>query len=447
MNLKKALEFNPDNPYYKQYLGKTYLKIERYDEAMALLRKALEENPDIPGLNYDMAFLYYKMENYSQAAMLFEEIASEEPENILAYYHGGISLYKIKEYQRAANFLMNASKLSPTIKPSGYYYAGVCYMHMGDIVKAKNLFIYVKENSDSKSLKDHASMWLETIKNREKEQLPYNIYVKLGYQYDSNVRLAALNEDIYSNKDDYVTVGYFSGSYRFINKQEYVLGAGYNHFQNWHNDLEQYDLIGSIFNIYGQYHTGALTYSLSFLPHFYWVDSSRYMRKQQLKPEISYKISDELLLRFSYSFYWNNHLRDDGRDGHTNDPSLTLYYSLKDRQGYLFAGIGYEDESTTHPDHDYDKWNVNAGLSHQIPWDLNLNISGKSSSRDYDNVNSLYSVKREDRKYNGSISLSRQMFYDWLNIVGEFNYTKNRSNIKEFEYKRKIWTLSLTARF
>ena len=31
-NLKSALTAMPDNPYYNHYMGKTYLKMERYDE-------------------------------------------------------------------------------------------------------------------------------------------------------------------------------------------------------------------------------------------------------------------------------------------------------------------------------------------------------------------------------------------------------------------------------
>ncbi len=49
-NLTKALEFNPFNPFYNHYLGKTYLKKERYQEAENYLTIAWKISPDIPGL-------------------------------------------------------------------------------------------------------------------------------------------------------------------------------------------------------------------------------------------------------------------------------------------------------------------------------------------------------------------------------------------------------------
>ena len=446
-NLKKALGFNPNNPFYNQYLGKTYLKMERYDEARSHFIKAWDLNPDIAGLKYDMAFLNYKTENYTRASELFEEIVKEEPENVLAHYHGGISLYKEKKYSKAVSFFMTASEISPTIKANGYYYAGICHLKMGDMGKAEELLKYVKDHADSESIREYALKWLRVIKTRKRELRPYRVNVKLGYQYDSNVRLEPLDEDIYADEDDFVTVGYFSGKYNLINRQDYVAGVGYSHYQRWHNDLEEYDLVGSILNLYGQYRKGPLTFSLSYLPHFYWIDSSRYIRRQQIKPEISWKITDSLLTRFSYSYYLNNHLRDDDRDGHTNELSLTTYYNLKSRGGYLYGGIGYEDKTASHPDRYYDQWKIKLGFSHKMPWDLELNINGKYYSQNYDHVDSFYLVQREDRKYIGSISLSRRLYYEWLSVVGEFSYTKNSSNIMDFEYKRKMAALSLTARF
>ena len=77
-DFKKALEFNPDNPFYNHFLGKTYLKTGRYREAMKYLDMAWKVSPDMSELKYDLAFLNFKMSNYSEAADLFAEIVDEE---------------------------------------------------------------------------------------------------------------------------------------------------------------------------------------------------------------------------------------------------------------------------------------------------------------------------------------------------------------------------------
>ena len=135
-NLLMALRFNPDDPFCNHFLGKTYLKMERYQKAENCLNKAWKVNPDMSGLGYDLAFLNYKMSDYLRAAELFVEIATEDPPNVLAHYHAGISLYKLERFGKALNYFISAAEMSPSIKANGYYYAGICYWKMGEIEKA-----------------------------------------------------------------------------------------------------------------------------------------------------------------------------------------------------------------------------------------------------------------------------------------------------------------------
>ena len=446
-NFKKALEFNPDNPYYNHYLGKTYLKIERYQDAENYLTKALKIDPDVSRLKYDMALLNYKMSNFSKAADLFAEVVKEDTSNILAHYHAGMNLYKMKRYGKALDYFIDAAEKSPTIKANGYYYAGICYFKTGDIEKAVEKFEYVKDYADEELLRGYALKWLAVIDRQKKALRPFSLYLKLGYQYDDNVLLEPLDQDIYADEEDFVTVGYFSGRYDFINRADYEIGAGYSHYQTWHNDLEQYDMVGSIFNLYTKYRFHPFAFGFSYLPHYYWVDSDSFLMRHQLKPEMGWRVNDNLFMRFSYSYYRNNHFQDDDRDGHTNEVFFNTYYSIGEKRGHLFGGVGYEDTSASHPDQYYGQFELRLGISLQVAWDLNLSLTGKYYDQNYDNVDSFYGVKREDAKYYGSISLSHKFFYDWLSINGEFNYTKNDSNIFNYKYERTVTTLSLTARF
>jgi tetratricopeptide (TPR) repeat protein len=447
INLKKALAFSPNNPFFNHYMGRNYLKMERYQEAGKYLNKAWNVNPDIPGLHYDRAFLNYKRANYSSAADLFTEIVKEDPSNVLAHYYAGICFYKQKNYRKALNYFIDAAQISPTIKDNGWYYAGICHLKLGNFTKAVEKFEYVRDHAESTSLREYAKKWLQAIEKQKRALKPYSLYVKLSYKYDDNVRLEPVDEDIYADEDDYVTVGCFSGRYNIINRHDYKMGVGYSHYQTWHSKLENYDLVGSIFDLYAQYTIHPFTLMLSYLPTYYWVESDKYLMRHHAKPEVMWKVNENLVMRFSYSYYKNDYFQDDTKDGNTNEVFLSAYYSLKSKRGYLFGGIGYEDNSASHPDHYYVQLKTKLGISLNLPWDLNLKLTGKYYDQDYDNVDSFYGIKREDAKYYGAISLCREIFYDWLSISGEFNYTKNDSNISDREYKQKVTTVYLTARF
>ena len=445
-NLKAALTAMPDNPFYNHYMGKTYLKMERYDEALAHLKLAHDVNPDVPGLKYDLALALFQVQDYVRAADLFEDVFKEDPSNIPALYHAGISLYKQGQYSKASDYLISASEKSPSIKPMGYFYAGVCHQQMGDMENAVKKLEYARDNAKDASLRESAIKRLDAIEKQKKVK-PYRVNMKLGIQYDDNVVLEPVDADIITNEDDWMGVLYFSGRYNVVNRKDYILGAGYNHYQTWHDDLNEYDLIGSILDFYGKYRFNRFTFGLTYSPNYYWLDSESYVMKHHLKPEVSYKINENLLSKLSYSYYRNKYFEDKDRDGHTNEGFLNLYYRLGKQMGYLFGGLGYEDVTASVPDQYYSQLKTKLGVSFKLPLALVFNTTLKYYLKDYDNVNSTFGVAREDDKYNILVSLSRKLVYDWLGILGEYSYTKNDSNVSDYEYKRHVASLSLTASF
>lgn len=440
-HFKKALEFDPGNPFYSHFLGKTYLQTGHYQEAMNYLNVAWKANPDMSELNYDMAFLNFKMSNYPRAADLFMEIVDEDPSNLLPHYND--------LYQTALDYFLSVAEKSPGDMANGYYYAGVCYWKTGKPQQAVEKLEYVKDNAESAQLRKNASKLLRVI-NKEKEGevvKPYSLYFKLGYYYDDNVALEPLDEDVYSDEDDFVTKAYFSGKYNFVNTKQYKIGAGYSHYQTWYNDLDEYDLIGSIVDFYAKYRLQPWAFGLSFIPSYYWLDSDSYLRRYRVKPEVAWQYDKNLLTSLSYSYYDNEYFQNDDRTGHTNEVSLDAYYSILNKKGYIFGGIGYEDNSASHDDEDYGRIKTKLGISLMIPWDLKLTVTGKYYDKEYDHVDTFYGVTRDDSQYHASLEISRRLFYDWLTVSAEFDYTKNESDIDDFDYERAVAGLALIARY
>lgn len=446
-NLKKALELNPDNSFYNHYLGKIYLKMERYDESMVYLNNALEIDSEISGLRYDIALVNYKTKNYSKAAVIFKEIVKEEPDNVLAHYHAGICLYKEKKYRKALDFFVVASEKSPTIKNNGYYYAGICHLKMRDVEKAIERFEYVLDHAEKEDLKVSASKWLEAAQNRKKALKQYSLYLLIGYIHDDNIRHEPENREIYTDEDDYYTGTYFSGTYDFVNKDDYEIGAGYEHFQTWHDHLEQYDMITTIPKVYARYRLYPFRFSLTYFRFSSRVESDRSLRIHRLRPAVSWKVNEQFKITFQYNYDDNNYIRNDDRDGYNNSVYLKAFHRILDNKGSISGGIGYEDNIASHPDYYFNRLKTRLKISFKIPWDLELELAGKYHNKEYENIDSVYGVIREDSKYYGDIFLSRKLLYDWLKISAGVVYIKNNSNISDYEYKSRGLEANLKIRF
>jgi len=250
-----------------------------------------------------------------------------------------------------------------------------------------------------------------------------------------------------SDSDDTAFVGYFSGKYRFLTGDYLSAGIGYSHYQILYTNFDEYNLTSGIFNLYCGYEKGPLGITLSYLPHFSWLDSEKYMRKQGGKTEVAYELTENFATKLSYSYHEIDHVMDDNRDGSSQSADLKAYYVFGKNGGYVFAGLGYEDRDAEHPDYIYSVSSLQGGVSVKVPLDFTLGVTGTYRDVGYDNVDSGYEIKRQDKRYSGSLSLSRSIFYEWLGISGEFIYTRRKSNIVDFEYSRKVANLSLTVTF
>ncbi len=446
-NFRKALQCAPDNPLYHHFLGKTYLKTGRYPEAERHFITAWKADSDLPGLRYDLAFLNYKTGKYAEAADLFQQVATESPSNVMAQYYAGISLFQQDRYGAAIPYFLSAGESSPTLRENSCYYAGVCYQKSGQPDAAIEKFQYVRDHALSASLRENAVRWLQGTAARADASVPYRFYLKIGYQYDDNVLLASDAEEIASDEGDYATEVFASGEYRLVNTREFELGGGYSHYQIWYNELTDYDMSGSILSLYMKYRLPSLSLGLRYFQPYYQVDSDNYLRRHQIRPELTWKPAQNLLAKLTHSYYDNHYFEDPDRTGHTRDVSLDIYYSLADNRGHLFGGLCYEDTNASDPDHFYEQFKTRMGITLRLPWQLEISLVGRYYARKYDHADSDYGVKRDDAKYHGSVSLSRRLFCDELHVVAEFTHTQNDSNINIYEYERNSATLSLTAAY
>lgn len=455
-NFQAALAFNPDNPLYHQYLGRTYTALERFEDAETHLGQAMALDPELPGLSHDVGMFKYKQADFEAAAKHLTEAAEASPDDVLILYYAGISLFKTEAYTRARDYFLRAAEKSNSIRPNGLYYAGVCAFKAGQFDDAVAHFEAVKADPGAESLWDNADRWARYSKGaldrKSRARRPYRIFLKLGYRYDDNVKLEPDDREIFSDEADSAIVAYLSGNYDFLSRAGYKAGVGYNHYQIWHTSLSEYDLTASIANLYVSYYIRPVTLRFTYSPTYYWADGDSYLREHQLSPEIFWRINPKLTTRFQYTWSDNDYVDEDGQDGTTNALSAMLYYTILNGKGRvvsIWGGLGYEKNDADDDAEGYDRWTLQLGTALDLPWELKLQLVGKYQPREFDGIDEALDVDlvREDDKYIGSISLSRRIFRDWMAVIAEYQYTRNISNVNDFEYSRNLVSVSLTATF
>lgn len=445
--LLKAITLDPENARANYYLGQAYARMEQPGEAEHYLTAALFIDPGIPGLQYALGIVYFEKEAFEQALEKFEKVISEDPADVLAIYYSGVSRYKLAQYESAEEMLLKAAKMSPTIEGNGYYYAGVCNYQQGRFDEAIKQFDHVMEIADSENLKENARSWAQAIKKNQAAAKPYRLYFKTGYLYDDNVVLEPADLDIVADESDHALMLYFSGKYNLFDSRQVTSGIGYSHYQTRYQDLDEYDLTGSIGNVYLNYKfCESVMLGIKYLPTYYWVDSESYLMQHQVNPSVLWKIDNYNAVDFAYSYYRNNYFTDSTRDGHSNELTVDYSHGFYSLDGYVFFGIRYEINSAAQKDENFSELKTLAGISYDIFKKTNITVYANYYDKQYDDKDLTFDIKRDDSRYFASASITQNIWKQWLNVSAEYTFTKNNSNVAEYDYERNAMLLSVSVK-
>lgn len=89
-DLKRALELSPDDPQVLNYLGYSYLELNKnLDEALSLIQRAVAARPDSGYITDSLAWAYFRLGRYEEAVKPMEAASVMEPVDPIVTDHLG----------------------------------------------------------------------------------------------------------------------------------------------------------------------------------------------------------------------------------------------------------------------------------------------------------------------------------------------------------------------
>lgn len=103
--MKKIIALDPEHAQALNYLGYTYLELNRnLNEAEKLIRKAVELKPEDGYITDSLGWVYYKKGNYKKAAEILEHAISLVPDDPIILEHAGDAYLKLNDRKKALEF-------------------------------------------------------------------------------------------------------------------------------------------------------------------------------------------------------------------------------------------------------------------------------------------------------------------------------------------------------
>jgi tetratricopeptide (TPR) repeat protein len=161
---KSTLEKAADN-YYEAFNFTTDEKRSTVyaEKAREIYEQLLKQYPEDLDLKSKMAMTFVASPNPMQGIMMLREVLAKDAKNELAIYNLGILSVQSGQYQKAVDRFIQLAKVNPT-NTKAYFYLGVCYKELGDVVKAKFNFNKVKQLEKDPSVIATVDGYLKELK-------------------------------------------------------------------------------------------------------------------------------------------------------------------------------------------------------------------------------------------------------------------------------------------
>lgn len=127
---RKAISLNPESTDAYNYLGNTYLQLNRTSDAIATFKQVVQKNPTSPNAYKNLGNAYLQAKNFTDAEKQFKTQASLDPISTYPYYTLGLMYSQNDRLGEAAAQFTKVINLDRK-DSHGYYGLGMVYNQMG----------------------------------------------------------------------------------------------------------------------------------------------------------------------------------------------------------------------------------------------------------------------------------------------------------------------------
>jgi len=114
VDMKKALELQPEQPHVLNYLGYSWIdRGTNLDEAMKMIQRAVDQRPDDGYIVDSLGWAYYRIGNYDEAVKTLERAISLKPEDPTVNDHLGDAYWRVGRTLEAKFQWAHARDLKP----------------------------------------------------------------------------------------------------------------------------------------------------------------------------------------------------------------------------------------------------------------------------------------------------------------------------------------------
>ena len=466
-NYEEALNFfiearkeDPRSSMAAYFLGLNYKVMEDYRQAVPHLRDAVTLVPHIKEALIELIDALYQIDNLTEAKKWIEVGEKEKIQPARLQFLKGLVLAKQGKNIEAIEAFEKAKALDKTLSQPVEFQIASAYMKEGKFKEARDRFKFVTTVDPTSDLGTFARDYERLLSEKLERERPFRINVGIGYKFDTNVTTKPSSgavADIISGKDDSAINTNLRASYTapFSFRTPYLLTFQYAFNMDRYFHLREFNLITQSITAIPGYNFSKASISLPMTFFYSWIASEKkYMYNGSITPNAKFMINENNFAEISAGYLKKNYFDDsfsiaptgaEIRDGY--DYILGAGWTFfSEEHGMVSAKYTWTKEHTKGNNWSYLENKFNLSMLYPIKKRFKLQLSGEASFDSYLNDHTVFDIKRKDEIYTGQAALIFEV-NKYLDIMGQFTYVRNRSNIEAFDYRKKIYQFNVEFKY
>lgn len=447
--LDEAVVLAPNSPEVLRLYAEVLVRSGQPERAQEILRRLGEIEPLGADFEYSLALASFRMGDWERARDRLRIMASRAPEPGSAYLYLGAAHQELGALDAAEGAFSQALGVNPSLLGAVAYRRGMIALARRLYPAAKAQFEIVEERLPGTPLALSATEYLKQIERIDPD--PWEVFVRAGMGYDSNINLASSDDSFTSSGEQgWRALTTLGGAYAF-GDDELGVQVGQTLYGHFYTGDGQFDQQTSLTWAWGHMELNdALEVDLRYGFEYAWADWKSYRSSQNLEPGLTWKISPRWATRVSFrvedrTYYFTPADPEFDRTGSVEYVGADAFYLLPsvlaspnaEASSWLRVGYRYRNEDSAGNQFLASGNQPIFTLALALPWQIQSIVDARVEWRDYA-VPSLREPTvgpRRDTIATLRAGAERPLGENASLEIG-YRYTNRSSNVNYYDYQR-----------
>lgn len=278
--------------------------------------------------------------------------------------------------------------------------------------------------------------------------------VSIGYKYDDNVVLKPSDTipgmDIVGGSDSSLQ-GSFTAGYNPLPAGPWFFNGVYHINTTRYFTITHYNQLSQTLSLSPGYNFLRASLAAPLAYHHFWLNESQYMGLLSWKPVLNYlfntghigQVSAGYSLRKQYQKILDPNER---RDADLCQASLLYLIPFGDGRGGFNLGYEWTYDQTEGANWVNQGNRISANATIPLSERLTLFLYGEVLHQDYQNLHTVFGVRRSDKNLSGNVTLGWELNKK-VALNFQYGHTRTDSNIALYTYTRNLFNVTLEYNF